>query len=553
MKEKFQAILLFIMIATINYGCKKENSCEACDNKNKPPVSIAGNDIFINLPTDSILLDGSASNDPDGNINEWHWTKISGPLPITITNTSIAKTVIKNLSEGIYQIELTVKDNQGLSAKDTMRVFVNKPGTNQPPVARAGSNQSITLPTNIVSLDGSSSTDPDNNITSYTWLKISGPSFFSISNINAVQPQVSNLVEGIYQFELKVTDAGGLFSTDTVQVIINPITSSFPGCVIPGSTEVGRFSGPRVDMASVMCNNKFYFAASSIMEIFDPATGTVATHSLSLNREHIAAASSGNTAFFAGGYIYPASTTTPGTIISRIDIYNTDTRTWNTAELSIARFGICTGAIGNKVFFAGGIIDNQSTVTARVDVYDMSTNSWSHRELSQAGRFVSVIIENKIWFVTHSSNKIDVYDPGTDSWSTLLLSFPVYDNLPVFIYNHTAITINNKVYFTGNRVIKVFDIPSNSWTSLTLSENKFYIPAAISNNKIAFIGGMTSWFVYSNLVEIYDPAANSWSILFMSSDLFYSSFVSYNNYIYSAGGLINQENNSLSGICRFQL
>ena len=65
-------------------------------------------------------------------------------------------------------------------------------------------------------LDGSASTDPDNNIVSYAWTKISGPSSFNIVNVNAVQTQVSNLTEGIYQFELKVTDAGGLIDRDTM-------------------------------------------------------------------------------------------------------------------------------------------------------------------------------------------------------------------------------------------------------------------------------------------------------------------------------------------------
>ena len=69
-------------------------------------------------------------------------------------------------------------------------------------------------------LDGSASTDPNNNISSYLWTKISGPSSFTIANANSVQTQVTNLVEGVYQFELKVTDAGGLFDKDMMQVTV---------------------------------------------------------------------------------------------------------------------------------------------------------------------------------------------------------------------------------------------------------------------------------------------------------------------------------------------
>jgi len=46
---------------------------------------------------------------------------------------------------------------------------------NKPPIANAGADQTITLPIDSVMLDGSASTDLDNNITSYAWTKISGP------------------------------------------------------------------------------------------------------------------------------------------------------------------------------------------------------------------------------------------------------------------------------------------------------------------------------------------------------------------------------------------
>ena len=108
--------------------------------------------------------------------------------------------------------------------------------TNHPPIANAGADQTITLPTNTINLDGSASTDPDNNITSYSWTKISGPSSFNIANASGSQTQVTNLVQGVYLFELKVTDAGGLFSKDTVQITVNTglaKLSGYSGAVDP--------------------------------------------------------------------------------------------------------------------------------------------------------------------------------------------------------------------------------------------------------------------------------------------------------------------------------
>jgi hypothetical protein len=68
-------------------SCKKEKSCEGCRDTNKPPIAIAGPDQVITLPTDSVSLDGSASNDPDGTISDWLWTKISGPASFIINNS----------------------------------------------------------------------------------------------------------------------------------------------------------------------------------------------------------------------------------------------------------------------------------------------------------------------------------------------------------------------------------------------------------------------------------------------------------------------------------
>ena len=52
---------------------------------------------------------------------------------------------------------------------------------NIPPTANAGTDQTITLPTNTVSLSGSG-TDPDGTISSYSWTKISGPASGTITN-----------------------------------------------------------------------------------------------------------------------------------------------------------------------------------------------------------------------------------------------------------------------------------------------------------------------------------------------------------------------------------
>ena len=221
----------FVLVATVLFyvSCKKEYSCENCIGNNEPPVAHAGKDTIIILPADSVILDGRASTD-DKKIVSYQWTKISGPDTFKIVQPTVARTTVNTLVKGVFKFELKVTDAEGLFSEDTVQVTVNAAiSTNHPPVANAGKDTIITLPVNTVMLDGSASTDPDNNIVSYAWTKISGPSSFNIVNVNAVQTQVSNLMKGVYQFELKVTDADALFDRDTIQITVMAVNQP-PAC-----------------------------------------------------------------------------------------------------------------------------------------------------------------------------------------------------------------------------------------------------------------------------------------------------------------------------------
>ena len=77
---------------------------------------------------------------------------------------------------------------------------------NQPPIANAGADEIIMLPKDSVVFDGSASTDPDGVITSYKWVKISGPASSDIIEPDSSQTLIKTLVMGLYNFELMVTE-----------------------------------------------------------------------------------------------------------------------------------------------------------------------------------------------------------------------------------------------------------------------------------------------------------------------------------------------------------
>ena len=70
--------------------------------------------------------------------------------------------------------------------------------SNRPPVANAGIDQTIILPIDSIKLDDSASSDPDGNISSYQWTKISGPASFAIITASAARTSAKQLVMGVF-------------------------------------------------------------------------------------------------------------------------------------------------------------------------------------------------------------------------------------------------------------------------------------------------------------------------------------------------------------------
>ncbi|HJT74459.1 MAG TPA: PKD domain-containing protein, partial [Chitinophaga sp.] len=199
---------------------------------NKPPVAIAGSDIIIQLPVNSIVLNGSASKDPDGTIASYFWEKISGP-DVKFSNAGGAVNTVSAMIAGNYMFRLTVKDNKGATAIDYVNVTVKPISTvNVAPIAKAGSDVTITLPVNSVILNGSGSSDADGQITGYLWQKETGRDV-KFSNANGVINVVSGLTAGTYVFELKVTDNRNASATDRMTVTVLPaVTQGKPPVAI---------------------------------------------------------------------------------------------------------------------------------------------------------------------------------------------------------------------------------------------------------------------------------------------------------------------------------
>ncbi len=96
------------------------------------------------------------------------------------------------------------------------------------PIANAGSDRTITLPVNSVTISGASASSDNGAITSIVWTNPAGPGTLRtvanggiiVNNSNLYAPTFSGLVEGSYTFRLTVTDSAGESQTDDMTVIV---------------------------------------------------------------------------------------------------------------------------------------------------------------------------------------------------------------------------------------------------------------------------------------------------------------------------------------------
>ncbi|HEY9049264.1 MAG TPA: PKD domain-containing protein [Ohtaekwangia sp.] len=202
---------------------------------NVAPTVNAGADAIITLPTSSVTLTGTAS-DTDGTIASYSWTKQSGPAA-TLSGSTTATLSATALVAGTYTFRLTVQDNGGATSSDDVIVTVNNA-----PVANAGADVTITLPTSSVTLTGTAS-DTDGSIASYSWTKQSGPAA-TLGGATTATLSATTLVAGTYTFRLTVQDNAGATSSDDVVVTVNnaatpPVTVATPIFRInAGGTEI---------------------------------------------------------------------------------------------------------------------------------------------------------------------------------------------------------------------------------------------------------------------------------------------------------------------------
>ncbi len=181
---------------------------------NKRPVANAGPDKSFFEGT-SVSLDGSLSSDPDKDVISYKWTSLDGIIlfdPMSVSPSFITPQVN---ADRVYRFKLEVSDGVLFSVPDTQRITVLQ--VNKKPFAFAGGDQTVNENT-LVQLDGSLSSDPDDEPITFKWI---APPVITLSSATVSKPTFTAPFvhrDSVVTIALVVND--GKLDSDTDKVLI---------------------------------------------------------------------------------------------------------------------------------------------------------------------------------------------------------------------------------------------------------------------------------------------------------------------------------------------
>lgn len=205
---------------------------------NHSPVTFAhaGDDIQITSDGNSeypINLTGIMSRGKDNSPLDFDWLSLN---EVSFVDSAVVSPSVTLPFSGFtfeYTFVLTVTDTNNVSDNDTVKVLI----LNNPPVADAGENQNV-LANEMVTLDGSSSSDIEQSQLTYSWKSLND---IELSNANSafptfIAPESQN--DTLYRFTLTVNDGEYDSESDIVTIFVPKYTTLYSNseeniCIYP--------------------------------------------------------------------------------------------------------------------------------------------------------------------------------------------------------------------------------------------------------------------------------------------------------------------------------
>ena len=232
---------------------------------NNAPVPNAGVSQTVTVG-DTVYLNGSGTDaDNDPLTFSWNWLSWPTGSSTSLYNWQTTKPYFVPAVAGVYRLELMADDGKVSNGGSVVTVTANpKVVTNLPPIANAGSNQSVSVGQTAY-LNGSASYDPNGDSLTYLWSGY-GPvgTKAIIYNYQTAAPYINPDLPGEYGFTLVVNDGKVNSSPSSVTVTaiaastVNGVNAA-TNCAYP-NTSTGN--DPLLPYQWHIKNNNQYFASN---------------------------------------------------------------------------------------------------------------------------------------------------------------------------------------------------------------------------------------------------------------------------------------------------
>ncbi|MBI5494964.1 MAG: hypothetical protein HY904_08035 [Deltaproteobacteria bacterium] len=168
---------------------------------NVAPAADAGA-LITAMPGRTVVLDGSRSADPNGDVLAHAWRQVEGAA-VVLEDAGAGRARFTPAGAGTYAFELVVHDGAHASGPARVEVVVNAADDHVPlAVTTAAVTGQVGRP---LVLDGAASQDPERATLSYAWRQVDGATV-TLSGADSARAAFTPSQPGVYGFRLRVAD-----------------------------------------------------------------------------------------------------------------------------------------------------------------------------------------------------------------------------------------------------------------------------------------------------------------------------------------------------------
>jgi len=220
-------VLLSLALSACNGGGSSSKTTVVTPS-NTRPVAHAGSDITV-IEKQLTTLNGTLSYDEDGDTIFYEWRQTSGPAVALSSESDDTPSFIAPEGEKTLNYQLVTNDGIDISIADTVTVTVIQestpvpnpnPSTNNAPLADAGNDRTVSTE-HLITLDGTQSSDPENDDLTYLWTQVSGTNVTLNFNTIAAPSLTTPDTNGELIFELVVNDGQLNSPPSTVSISVD--------------------------------------------------------------------------------------------------------------------------------------------------------------------------------------------------------------------------------------------------------------------------------------------------------------------------------------------